>query len=119
MPLSWNNILGCNVLLVRPDEESSGSKQGFGFFSTAVYDNDSGAFLGCVDFSNYWQAETSDAGFTSSRVCAALLGVFITLATLICILVQCFNRHGKSCLWSFMKWAYTGAFLCQGACFVI
>jgi hypothetical protein len=119
MPLSWNNILSCNVILVQRAGESSDLKQGFGFFSTATYDIDNGDFLGCVDFSNYWQAETNDTGFTSSRAFAGLLGAFITLATFICILVQCFNRHGKSCLWSVMKWSYMAAFLCQGACFLL
>jgi hypothetical protein len=107
------------VLFVRPAGESSGLKQGIGFFTTAAYDIDNGDFLGCVDFSNYWQAETNDTGFTSSRAFAGLLGAFITLASFICILVQCFNRHGKSCLWSVMKWSYMAAFLCQGACFLI
>lgn len=111
--------MGCNVVLVEPSEESGGSEQGFGYFSTAIYDNDSGDFLGCVDFSNYWKEQSSDAAFKLSRAFAALLGVFITTATFVCLLVQCFTRHGKSCLWSLMKWAYMGAFLCQGGSFVI
>ena len=107
------------MILVRPAGESSGLKQGIGFFTTATYDIENGDFLGCVDFSNFWQAETNDTKFTYSRAFAGLLGTFITLASFICILVQCFNRHGKSCLWSVMKWSYMAAFLCQGACFLI
>lgn len=107
------------MIQIGPRDGEAGSKQGFGFFSTAVYDDDTGDFLGCIDFSSQLKEQASDLGFKLSRAFSGLLGAFITFATMICLLVQCFNKHGKSCLWSYMKWSYVGAFLCQGASFVI
>jgi len=107
------------MIQIGPSSETGSDNQGLGFFSSSVYDEESGNFLGCVGFSKHWKSQTDDIGYHFARAFAALLGTFITFATLICLLVQCFNRHGKSCLWNFMKWSYLSAFLCQCACFII
>jgi hypothetical protein len=119
LPLSWDVTMGCNMLLVGSAGAPRANMKGFGFFSTAVYDDETGLFLGCVDYSKLLKSETDDAGFKLGRAFGALLGASITLATFICLLVQCFNKHGKSCLWSFMKWLYVMAFACQGASFAL
>lgn len=111
--------MGCNMIVVGPIDESRTNLKGFGFFSNSVYDDETGAFLGCVKYSEYLSKETKDMGFELARIFAALLGTFITLATFVCLLVQCFNKHGKSCLWAVMTWSYIAAFLCQGGVFLI
>lgn len=107
------------MIVVGPVGVSRSDMNGFGFFSNAVYDDDTRALLGCVSYSNYWMGQTDEMAFKLSRAFSGMLGGFITLATFICMLVQCFNKHGKSCLWSFMKWCYLISFLCQGASFAI
>ena len=119
LPLSWNVIMGCTMIVVGPNSENLNSYKGFGFFSNTVYDDATGSFLGCVNYSEYWVGETNDSGFKLGRAFGSLLGASITFATLICLLVQCFNKHGKTCMWTFMKWAYLMAFLCQGGAFAI
>ncbi len=107
------------MILIGPASESRPNMKGFGFFSSAVYDDETGLFLGCVEYSNYLRGETDDTAFKLARIFGASLGAAITLATFVCLLVQCFNKHGKSCLWVCMKWSYVVAFLCQGSSFVM
>jgi hypothetical protein len=111
--------MGCNMIVVGSQTDSPQDLKGFGFFSNAVYDDETGGFLGCVRYSEYLTDKTKDTGFKLGRMSAILLGIFITLATLVCLLVQCFNKHGKTCLWAFMTWSYVAAFVCQGGAFLI
>ena len=65
--------MGCNMILVGPLEERRKNLQGFGFFSNAVYDDGTGAFLGCVDYSQYLSEKVKDNGFIIARIFAALM----------------------------------------------
>ena len=91
----------------------------FGAFSVAIYDEqEEGSttmdFLGCVGYSQFWQDQTSkDTGFTIARVASGFLLFFASVATLICIVLQCFSKHGKSHLWNVMRFCYGGALVSQ------
>jgi hypothetical protein len=108
------------MILAGPvDAESNKELMGFGLFSHAVYDEVDGSFLSCVKYSHYWSDKTNDRGFKVGRTFGYFLAASTTLATLICILVQCFNKHGKTCLWTVMKWSYAFAFASQFLTFSI
>ena len=107
------------MILAGPVGSSKQDLQGFGLFQHAVYDDADGSFLSCVKYSQYWAEQTNDAAFIVARAFGALTAAFATLATLICILVQCFNKHGKTCLWTIMKWSYVLSFVCQFVTFCI
>lgn len=91
----------------------------FGLYSFALHD-DNANFLGCINYFDIAKLESDDEkGFRVARIFGKLLAASITLATLICILVQCFNKHGKSWLWRVMKWSYAVALVSQGAIFSV
>ena len=120
-PLSVNVGLGCRFLDV--NVESNHGYQSFGAFNVAIYDPEargSSRFLGCVDLSLYWEEETSDDfGFTALRISSAFMLGFVSLATLICICIQCFSKHGKTHWWGLMRFCYIGATISQGAMYAI
>jgi hypothetical protein len=111
--------MGCTMILAGADDDSRKEMAGFGIFNRAVYDEEDGLFLGCVGYSQYWSNQTDDKYFKVARAFGALMAASTTLATLLCLLIQCFNKHGKSSLWVIMKWAYALAFVSQGLMFTV
>jgi hypothetical protein len=113
--------LGCQFLNVGYENEDE--YQSFGAFSVAIYDpqtRGNNHFLGCVDLSQFWQEKTgNDVGFTAMRISSAFMLGFATLATIICVCLQCFNKHGKSHLWNLMRLCYIGAAASQGIMFTV
>jgi hypothetical protein len=113
--------MGCRFLNVGFKDEDE--IQSFGAFNIAMYDPEARGnndFLGCVGLSQFWQEETNyDIGFTIVRVAGALMMAFITLATLICVSLQCFSKAGKSHLWSIMRVCYVGATISQAVMYSI
>lgn len=120
-PISLNVGMGCRFLNVGVD--NGFGFQSFGPFNVAIYDPEArgkAQFLGCVDLSVFWEEETSnDFGFTALRISSALLLGFVSLATLICVCLQCFAKHGKSHWWDLMRFCYVGATLSQGAMYTV
>jgi hypothetical protein len=120
-PLTFNVGLGCRFLNVGFEDEDE--IQSFGAFNVAIYDPETrgnNKFLGCVGLSQFWQEETNyDLGFTIVRVTSALMMGFTTLATLICVCLQCFSKSGKSHLWSIMRVCYIGATISQAVMYSI
>lgn len=133
-PLTLSVSLGCRFLTVISDDDDrtvgafkytvdTYDTQGLGAFNVAIYDqeiilggaiNNSNEFLGCVDYSTFWQNSTSnDMGFTASRIASGCLLAFTTLATLISTCLQCFVKRGKSHLWNVMRVCYIGALVSQ------
>ena len=119
-PLTYVLSFGCKFILVG-NQSAPASTQAFGVFNAAIYDLGSNGqeFLGCVDYSQYWQDQTSDSAFRGARFAGCFLVAFATMATLLNICLQCFNKHGKSFLWGVMRFAYLGAMLSQGAMYAI
>eukprot|EP00537_Pseudo-nitzschia_pungens_P009948 CAMPEP_0172387284 /NCGR_PEP_ID=MMETSP1061-20121228/4606_1 /TAXON_ID=37318 /ORGANISM="Pseudo-nitzschia pungens, Strain cf. pungens" /LENGTH=558 /DNA_ID=CAMNT_0013116869 /DNA_START=268 /DNA_END=1944 /DNA_ORIENTATION=+ len=135
-PLTLNVSLGCRFVTVvnKDDTENTGDvkntvnnydAQGLGPFNLAIYDsqqivlggtsNNFNTFLGCVDYSQFWQEATgNDFAFTMHRVASGCLLAFTTLATIVCTCLQCFTKRGKSHLWNVMRAFYIGALLSQG-----
>lgn len=124
LPLTYSVAFGCQFINVGFDSKNT-AFQGLNIFKTSVYaeaqtgSNDLGKFLGCVNYSQYWEDQTEDIGFTIARIAGRLLLVFITLATVTNICVQCFSKHGKSHLWNFMRICYIMAFFCQASMYVM
>jgi len=120
-PLTFNVGLGCRFLNV--GYENQDEIQSIGAFSVAIYDaqtRGNNNFLGCVKPSQFWQEETSyDVGFTTIRIASAFMLAFIVVATLICVCLQCFNKHGKSHLWGIMRVCYIGAAISQAAMYSV
>ncbi len=120
-PLTFNVGLGCRFLNV--GYENQDEIQSIGAFTVAIYDpqtRGNNNFLGCVKPSQFWQEETSyDVGFTTIRVACAFMLAFTIVATLICVCLQCFNKHGKSHLWGIMRICYIGAAISQAAMYSV
>jgi hypothetical protein len=119
LPLSWDIAMGCTMILAGRVDESHRELQGFGLFSRAIYDDEDGSFLGCVGYSQSWSEYTNDNFFKVGRAFGAFLAAATTLSSLICLLVQCFNKHGKSSLWGIMRWSYALAFVSQVLTFAV
>jgi hypothetical protein len=120
-PLTYVLSFGCKFILVGTDDATPVSTQAFGVFNAAIYDLGSigQEFLGCVDYSEYWREQTNDIAVRGARFAGGFLLAFTTLATIINLCLQCFNKHGKSFLWGVMRSCYLGALLSQGAMYSI
>jgi len=116
LPLTCTVSLGCKFMNIGFDRNNF---QGLGIFKTSVYaenqtgSNDLGKFLGCVNYSQFWEEETNDTGFLAARIAGGFLLGFTTLATIISIRLQCFSKHGKSRLWNLMRICYIIALFSQ------
>ena len=121
LPLTLTVGFGCRFLNV--GFENQDEVESFGAFNVAIYDPQSRAsnnFLGCVRPSQYWQEETSyDLGFTVLKIASSFMLAFTFLASIICICVQCFSKHGKTRLWGLMRFAYIGAAASQGVMYTV
>ena len=113
--------LGCRFINV--GYENQDEIQSLGAFSVAIYDpqtRGSNNFLGCVKPSQFWQLETSyDVGFTTIKVASGFMLAFTFLASLICVTLQCFSKHGKSHLWGIMRFCFVGAAFSQAAMYAV
>jgi len=122
LPLTCIVSLGCKFMNVGFDQNNS---QGLGVFKTSMYaeaqtgSNDLGKFLGCVNYSQFWEEQTNDIGFLTGRIAGGFLLGFTTLATIISICLQCFSKHGKSHLWNLMRVCYIIALCSQGIMYTI
>lgn len=116
-PLTLTLTMGCKFVLVGTDQTTRREQQAFGLFNAAVYDLESPGrdFLGCVDYSQFWQDQTADIAFRGAKFAGGFLLTFTALATIINLCLQCFSKHGKSWLWSVMRISYLLAFLSQAA----
>lgn len=114
--------LGCRFINVGFNQNNF---QGLGIFKTSIYaeaqtgSNDLGEFLGCVNYSQFWEGQTDDLGFAASRFAGGFLLGFTTLATILNICLQCFSKHGKSSLWNLMRVCYLLALVSQGIMYAI
>lgn len=114
--------LGCRFVNVGFNQNNF---QGLGIFKTSIYaeaqtgSNDLGEFLGCVNYSQFWEGQTDDLGFTAARFAGGILLGFTTLATILNICIQCFSKHGKSHLWNLMRVCYLLALAGQGTMYAI
>ena len=120
-PLTIIVGFGCRFLNV--GFENQDEVESFGAFSVAIYDpqgRGDNNFLGCVRPSQYWQEEVSyDVGFTTLKIASAFMLAFSIVATLICVCLQCFSKHGKTHLWGIMRFCYIGAAVSQGVMYTV
>ena len=120
LPLTFNVGMGCQFLNVSYSNEEE--VQSFGAYNVAIYDPESNGnnFLGCVNLSLFWQERTdNDNGFTWLRISSIWMLFFTTLATAICLLLQCFSKSGKTHLWAIMRVCYIGALLGQACMYSV
>jgi hypothetical protein len=89
------------------------------FINVGFNQDNLGEFLGCVNYSQFWEGQTDDLGFKASRFAGAFLLGFTTLATILNICLQCFSKHGKSNLWNLMRVCYVLALASQGIMYAI
>ena len=102
------------MMMVGPVGASTENLQGLGLFKRAYYDPEDGKFLGCVDYSKSWLELTNDTPFKVGRIVGTTMALFATIASIICLTIQCFSKHGKTRFWGVMRWTYLLAFLSQG-----
>jgi len=104
LPLSWEVFNGCKLLEVE--------SQSYGLFKRAAYDSE--GFIGCVDYSSNFTAD-DDIYFKIARTAGLTMVMFATIASIICLFIQCFSKAGKSKLWVVMRLTFFLSFLSQGA----
>lgn len=85
--------------------------QSYGFFKRAVYDSE--GFIGCVDYSTSFTLD-DDVLFKIARTAGLCMVMFATIASIICLFIQCFSKAGKSKLWTVMRMTFFLAFASQG-----
>lgn len=104
LPLSWEVFNGCKLLEVE--------SQSYGLFKRAAYDSE--GFIGCVDYSSNFAAD-DDIFFKIARTAGLTMVMFATIASIICLFVQCFSNAGKLKLWVVMRLTFFLSFVSQGA----
>jgi hypothetical protein len=104
---------GCTFFLSGPADDSRSELEGYGLFKRAIYDNEDGSFLGCINYSQFWLDEINDKAFMVARICGIFSAALTTLAFICCVLVMLFTKHGKSCWWGIMRMSYFFALLSQ------
>lgn len=108
LPLSWEVFDGCKLLEVE--------SQGYGLFKRAAYDSE--GFIGCVEYSSDFMAD-DDIYFKIARTAGLTMVMFATIASIICLFIQCFSKAGKSKLWLVMRLTFLLSFISQGTVFAI
>jgi len=105
LPLSWEVFNGCKLLEV--------DSQSYGLFKRAAYDSE--GFIGCVDYSSNFMSDTNDLYFKVARTAGLTMVMFGTIASIICLFIQCLSKAGKSKLWTIMQLTFLLSFLSQTA----
>eukprot|EP00980_Cylindrotheca_fusiformis_P005225 scaffold1119_cov120-Cylindrotheca_fusiformis.AAC.5 len=108
LPLSWEVFNGCKMIEI--------DSQSYGLFKRAVFDSE--GFIGCVDYSSHPSFE-DDLLFKIARTAGLCMVMFATLASVICLFIQCFCKAGKSKLWIVMRLTFFLAFASQGTTAII
>ncbi|CAJ1970290.1 unnamed protein product [Cylindrotheca closterium] len=108
LPLSWEVFNGCKLLEVE--------SQNYGLFKRAAYDSE--GLIGCVEYSSNFTTD-DDVFFKIARTAGLTMVMFATIASIICLFIQCFSKAGKSKLWVVMRLTFFLSFLSQGAVFTI
>jgi hypothetical protein len=108
LPLSWEVFNGCT--LVKADDQT------YGLFKRAVYDSE--GFIGCVDYSSSFTLD-DELFFKIARTAGLCMVMFATIASVICLFIQCFSKAGKSKLWTIMRLTFFLAFASQGSTAII
>lgn len=104
LPLSWEVFRGCKLLEV--------DSQSYGLFRRAAYDTE--GFIGCVDYSSTFILD-DDIYFKVARTAGLTMVMLGTIASIICLFVQCLSKAGKSKLWTIMQFTFLLSFLSQTA----
>lgn len=90
--------------------------QTYGLFKRAAYDSE--GFIGCVDYSSNFTLD-DDLLFKIARTAGLCMVMFATIASVICIFIQCFSKALKSKLWTVMRLTFFLAFASQGTTAII